>query len=92
MQQTIITVELTPDELELLKSALDSFEYWEHRDELPHDSGFITIIDDQDFETQITLSGRLDEDEIESAQEAWDEVKAARALDAKLSALTRAES
>ena len=79
-----ITITLTPAEVELLDSALDSYEYWEHRDLLPHDSGYITIQDDQDYERQVTLGGQLDEDETEAADEAWEAVKAARALASKL--------
>ena len=79
-----ISVPLTVAEIELLDSALDSFEYWEHRDQLPHDSGNITVEDDQDYEAQVTLGGRLDEDEMESADEAWEAVKDARALARKL--------
>jgi len=82
-----ITIELDAAELALLREALDSYEYWEHRDELPHDSGFITVIDDQDYEAQVTLGGRVHDEDMEAADEAWAAVKAARALDAKLAAL-----
>jgi len=76
-----ITLTLTVDEIELLDSALDSFEYWEHRDQLPHDSGSITIIDQDDFYEQRVAGAILDEEEVD---EAWEAVKAARALARKL--------
>jgi hypothetical protein len=77
-----ITVVLTETELGLLIDALDSYEYWEHRDELPHDSGNITVLDDDDFEQNVRPN--VFDDEAEEVQEAWEAVKASRALEDKL--------
>lgn len=78
-----VKIELTPDEIGLLIDALDSYEYWEHRDLLPHGSGFITVMDDEDFERQVVLGGG-DQDEIDAAVEAWQCVKEARKLTDRL--------
>ena len=82
-------VDLSVAELGLLGEALDSYEYWEHRDQLPHDSGFITVMDDQDMDAVFADS---DEDEVEAASEAWAAVKAARALATKLKRSSRPSS
>jgi hypothetical protein len=71
-----MNIDLNPAEIALLRSALDSAEYWEHRDQLPHDSGYITDPEPEDLED-------------EEAREAWDEVQALRALDARLYELER---
>ncbi len=83
----MITVTLTVEELELIDSALDSYEYWEHRDELPHDNGHITIENEDDFDAQIV---GYDEEDHGEMREAWKAVKAARALADKLNAAARA--
>jgi hypothetical protein len=69
-----MTIDLSPEEIGLLRSALESAEYWEHREQLPHDSGFITDPEPEDLRD-------------EEAREAWEEVLALRALDARLSAI-----
>lgn len=76
-------VTLTMGEIALLQEALDSYEYWEHRDYLPYNSGHIMVMDDQDFEAHLR---RADESLRESMREAWAEVKAARELTDKLQA------
>lgn len=84
-----VLVALTGDEIGLLREALDSYEYWEHRDTLPHDSGFITIMDDDDFEAQRKSYTGEDGEEM---REAWEAVKAARALEKKLAQQAPAEA
>jgi len=76
-----VTLTLTLEELILLDEALDSYEYWEHRDQLPHDSGAVTIIDHDDFLQQRVDGLVADEEEVD---EAWGAVKAARELARKL--------
>ena len=74
------TIDLALEEIAILRSALDSAEYWEHKDDLPHDSGYILNPD------------MLDPDDYDIAElkasEAWVEVLALRALDERLRLLT----
>jgi hypothetical protein len=77
-----VEVALTRSDVALLRSALDSYEYWEHRDELPHDSGYITVQDDADFEAQCGVANG-------DANAAWFAVKQARALESKLADAVR---
>lgn len=70
------SIDLSPEEIGILRSALDSAEYWEHRDQLPHDSGYILDPEPEDLEA-------------EEAREAWEEVLAIRALDERLALLEK---
>lgn len=65
------TIDLTPNEIALLRSALGSAEYWDHRDYLPHNNGYIIDPDESQLDT-------------EEARDAWEEVQELRALDARL--------
>lgn len=79
-------VDLAPDEIYLIREALESAEYWEHRDQLQHDSGYITD------PTQADNGEWIDSDDNpldEEAQAAWASVLALRAVDTKLAALTK---
>lgn len=66
------TIDLSTEEIALLRSALDSREYWEYREDLPHGSGFIYDPEPGSVEEQ---------------SEAWSEVQRGRALDARLAQL-----
>jgi hypothetical protein len=68
------TIDLKPEEIAILRSALDSAEYWEHRDQLPVNSGYVLDPDPEDLKD-------------ESVRDAWEEVQALRALDERLRAL-----
>ena len=70
------SIELSPEEIAILRSALDSAEYWEHKDALPHNSGY--ILDPEDYE----IEGLKE-------SEAWAEVLAIRALDTRLMELEK---
>lgn len=72
-------IDLSPEEVTLLRASLDSYAYWEHRDELPHGSGFIYDPDNLDPD-------EYDIEELKSS-EAWKEVQAALALDERLAVL-----
>ena len=63
------SIELSPEEIELLRSALDSAMYWEHKDDLPVNSGY--VLDPEPGSE-------------EEKSEAWQEVLAMRALDDRL--------
>lgn len=69
-------VELSPEEIELLCSALESAEYWEHKDVLTPDSGYI-------------MDPTPEELEFEDVAEAWEEVQAMRALAERLAELQK---
>ena len=69
-------IDLSPEEIAILLSALDSAEYWEHKDALPHNSGY--ILDPEDYEIE----------ELKES-EAWAEVLAIRALDTRLMELEK---
>lgn len=69
------TIDLTEREIVVLRSALDSAEYWEHKDNLDHDSGYILDPEPGSEEEQ---------------SEAWEEVLEIRALDARLAELEKA--
>ena len=68
------TIDLSPEEIGLLRSALESTEYWEYRDVLPHGSGY--IYDPESMVEPYTPD--------EEQQEALDEIKTLRELDARL--------
>ena len=70
-------IDLAPEEIELLLSALDSAEYWEHKDQLPHNSGYIL---DPEY---MVDAPKMDEE----ALEAWEEVKRLRAIAERLQQL-----
>ena len=73
------TIDLSPEEVAILRSALESAEYWEHRDDLPYNSGYILdpdMLDPDDYDIE----------ELKTS-EAWAEVLALRALDERLSLL-----
>lgn len=70
------TIDLSAEEVALLRSALESAEYWEHKDDLPHDSGYI-------LDPNMLDPDEYDIEEI-TASEAWAEVLALRALDGRL--------
>jgi len=74
-------IDLSPEEIAILRSALDSAEYWEHKDVLPHNSGYIL---DPAFMVE---APEMDEEQ----REAWDAVLALRALDDRLAALEKEE-
>jgi hypothetical protein len=65
-------IDLSPEEVGLLRSALESAEYWEHKDDLDHDSGYIIDPEPGSAEEQ---------------SEAWEVVQEMRALDERLHAL-----
>jgi len=65
-------IDLSPEEIAILRSALDSAEYWEHKDDLPVNNGYV-------------LDPEPGSEEEES--EAWEEVLAIRALSDRLQLL-----
>jgi hypothetical protein len=81
-EKPVATVVIDAADIEQILGALDSEEYWDNRDELPHDSGYITIGDNEEFAEY--LEGLRPEDR-DDAQEAWDRVKAGRELQKRLS-------
>jgi hypothetical protein len=72
-------INLNAEEIAILRSALESAEYWEHRDVLPHDSGYILTPDPEDIEDP-------------NARESWEEILAMRALDERLRELEREQA
>jgi len=82
-ERPTIAVELDTHELVVLIEALDADEYWSHRDDLPHDSGYISVIDDADY---AEYRAQLDPDDHATADEAWASVKRLRALASRLNA------
>lgn len=77
-----MNINLTVEEIETLIEALDSVEYWEYRDILPHDSG--SILDP----TYMVDPPELDEEQLA----ALEDVRAIRALADRLQkALTGGE-
>lgn len=70
-------IDLSEREIEVLRSALDSAEYWEHKDQLPHNSGFI-------LDPDMLVDHTQEEIDAIKGSEAWQEVQEIRALDARL--------